>query len=339
MPPTPSPSKLANEQVPVVDHERLTLVYGELKGMAVKLDPNPIDYGPIRFNNRIAKVRALLTRVEQIFLQGSEDLHWFKRRARAKRTLYELERRDLMINDPKCRMGRSQGEREALADVQLRAQIEGIEELSAKAEDLEILMIVIKSKRTDLKDIQGRMRDQMKLIEHDLGMGARWGKSPVPAAMDDSVTEINSLLTDALGEHADLEEDDEEEEDEEETVEEETVEEVVVEDDHNDPSPTVGTVLEFSSSDLDKEEPEPEPEPEPAAEVEEGSDDPSYDEDPGEVLIPSDDAEGDLPEADVTAADADEFLDSFDPAPPEPDAPEHPDEGSIEDLISSLADD
>ncbi|GAG71355.1 unnamed protein product, partial [marine sediment metagenome] len=42
MPPTPSPSKLANEQVPVVDHERLTLVYGELKGMAVKLDPNPI---------------------------------------------------------------------------------------------------------------------------------------------------------------------------------------------------------------------------------------------------------------------------------------------------------
>ena len=265
-----------------------------------------------------------------------------------------------MINDPKCRMGRSQGEREALADVQLRAQIEGIEELSAKAEDLEILMIVIKSKRTDLKDIQGRMRDQMKLIEHDLGMGARWGKSPVPAAIDDSVTEINSLLTDALGEHADLEEDDE---DEEETVEEETVEEVVVEDDHNDPSPTVGTVLEFSSSDLDKEEPEPEPlpsfedpsifglkeifgqepepepEPEPAAEVEEGSDDPSYDEDPGEVIIPSDDAEGDLPEADVTAADADEFLDSFDPAPPEPDAPEHPDEGSIEDLISSLADD
>ena len=336
MPPTPSPSKLANEQVPVVDHERLTLVYGELKGMAVKLDPNPIDYGPIRFNNRIAKVRALLTRVEQIFLQGSEDLHWFKRRARAKRTLYELERRDLMINDPKCRMGRSQGEREALADVQLRDQIEAIEDLSAKAEDLEILMIVIKSKRTDLKDIQGRMRDQMKLIEHDLGMGARWGKSPVPAAIDDSVTEINSLLTDALGEHANLGSDDDEEETEE-VVEEEVVEEEVVEeavevvDDHNDPAPTVGTVLEFSPSDLDK------PEPEPA--VAEEANDPSYDEDPGEVIIPEDNAEGDLPEADVTTEDANAFLDSFDPAPPEPDVEEHPDEGSIEDLISSLADD
>ena len=331
MPPIPSPSKLASEPVPVVDHERLTLVYSELKGMAVKLDPNPIDYGPIRFNNRIAKVRALLTRVEQLFLQGSEDLHWFKRRARAKRTLYELERRDLMINDPKCRMGRSQGEREALADVQLREMIEGIEELSAKAEDLEILMIVIKSKRTDLKDIQGRMRDQMKLIEHDLGMGARWGKSAPPAAMDDSVAEINSLLTDVLGDSADLDDDDEDEEEDstEELVEEEEVVETV--DAHNDPSPTVGTVLEFSPSDLDKEEPEPEPE------VTDGSDDPSYD--PGEVIIPDDNAEGNLPEGDVPEADANDFLDSFDPSPPEGDIPEHPDEGSIEDLISSLADD
>jgi len=331
MPPMPSPSKLVTEQIPVVDHERLTAVYGELKGMTVKLDPNPIDYGPVRFNNRIAKVRALLTRVEQIFLQASEDLHWFKRRARAKRTLYELERRDLMINDPKCRMGRSQGEREALADVQLRAQIEGIEDLSAKAEDLEILMIVIKSRRTDLKDVQGRMRDQMKLIEHDLGMGARWGKAAPPSVINDSVNEINSLLESATADYTS--------EGDEEVTEEETEEVVEVDDDHNDPAPTAGTVLEFSPSELDEEEPPPEPEPEPEPVVEDGSLDPSYDEDPGEVLIPPDDAEGDLPEADVAAADADEFLDSFDPAPSEADTPDHPDEGSIEDLISSLADD
>jgi cellulose biosynthesis protein BcsQ len=338
MPTSPSPN-LTNQKVPVVDHERLTQVYGELKGMTIKLDPNPIDYGPTRFNNRIAKVRALLTRVEQIFLQASEDLHWYKRRARAKRTMYELERRDLMINDPKCRVGRSQGEREALADVQLRAQIEAIEDLSSKAEDLEILMIVIKSKRTDLKDIQGRMRDQMKLIEHDLGMGARWGKEAPPSLINDSMNDITSLLAnvDVAPASDDLitEETEEEEEEEEETVEEEAVEEVIeVVDDHHDPSPTAGTVLEFVASDLDEPD---ETEEAPAASDE--SDDPSYDEDPGEPIIPEEDAVGDLPASLVSDEEADDFLDSFVPAESAPEEAEHPDEGSIEDLISSLADD
>lgn len=184
---------------PVVDDERITETYEELKGMQVELDPNPIDFGPRRFNNRIAQVRSMLNRVEQLSLQASEDLHYFKRIINAKKGLYELEKRELMVKDPTCRVGRSQGEREALADVRLRSMIEEIQALEASAHDLETVMISIRSKRTDLKDVQGRMRDQMKLIEHDISMGARWGnREPmvVGAAVSASTNDLDDMLAD-----------------------------------------------------------------------------------------------------------------------------------------------
>jgi hypothetical protein len=107
-----------------------------------------------------------------------------------------------------------------------------------------------------------------------------------------------------------------EEEVEEEEVEEEEV--VEAEDDHHDPAP-VADVVEFQPSALE-DYPEEE--------------DPVYE----EPLIPEEDAEGDLPDDDHQAEDADAFLDALDPTPTEPEVEDPRDEGSIEDLISSLAD-
>ena len=327
-----SPNPSLQEAVPIVDRERLEAVYDELKRMLVKLDPNPIEYGPVRFQNRIAQVRSVLTRIEQIFLQASEDLHWYVRATRAKRLVYNLERRELMVNDPKCRMGRSQGEREALADVKLRTEIEDIEDLASRAEDLEILMVVIKSKRTDLKDIQGRMRDQMKLIEHDLGMGARWGKTAPHIDTDSAVEDINTLLAAVGSEPEAFIEDETTEEVVEEVAEDE---EVVVEDDHDDPAPVAGKVIEFVVPPDDEDETDT-----TIVAADDGSEDPSYDETPDEdTVIPEEDAQGELPADEHTSSEADEFLDALDPEPEEPEPEPEADDGSIEDLISSLADD
>lgn len=167
----------SSKRLPIVDSDRIEQVYEELRNLEVTLDSNPIDYGPRRFNAKIAKVRSMLNRVEQLFLQTSEDLHLFKRVINAKRGLYELEKRELLVRDPKCRMGRSQGEREAFADVQLRDAIEELQRLERCVFDLETVLGSIKSRRVDLKDAQARMRDQLKMIEHDLHMGARWGGS------------------------------------------------------------------------------------------------------------------------------------------------------------------
>jgi hypothetical protein len=218
----------APRPTPQVDLDRIRDMYSELKKMQVKLDPNPIEYGPKRFNTRIARVRAMLNRVDQIFLQTSEDLHYFQRIINAKQTYYELEKRELMVNDPRCRVGRSQQEREALADVQLRGQIEEIIELKQATHDLETMMVSIKSKRTDLKDAQGRMRDQMKLIEHDIGMGARWGNHAPSAEFNETADEIDGMLK-AVDRDFGIDPDEDEEEDEEEDEIEEEEGEVEVE--------------------------------------------------------------------------------------------------------------
>lgn len=325
----------ANPNIPVVDVERIERTYAELKRMEIRLDPNPIEYGPKRFNNRIAQVRAMLTRLEQLFLQTSEDLHYFKRQISSRNALYELEKRDLMVNDTRVRVGRSQGEREALADVQLRNEIEEIQKLQMAASDLESLMVVIKAKRTDLKDIQGRMREQMKLIEHDIGMGARWGNNAPPSFTNESVNKLDGLLADvdsSLGivddgtgaPHDPLEE---EEDGEEEDGEEEDGF-VEAEDPNHDPAPhaEATTVLILG-------------EEEAAAEPEEGLT-PIEDELSG--LLPEEGAEGQLPENHTAQEYADDFLDALSSAGDEDETKnvEQEDaESSINDLIASLSDD
>jgi hypothetical protein len=302
-------------EAPVVDQERLAAVYEELQRMVIKLDANPIMFGPTRFNNRIAQVRSMLSRVEQLFLQVSEDLHWYKRKIRGLTTLYELEKRERMINDPKCRMGRSQGEREALADIQLRHEIEEIQELAAKAEDLEIIMVAIKSKRTDLKDIQGRMRDQMKMVDQDLGMGARWGKREAPSHASDfsDSDHIDSLLS-AVDADMGITEDDEEVEEEDEVSDTEAADTEVVILEPHDPAPLVeDRNLSFSLEESEVALPE---EPE---------------------ILPEEGAVGSFEDDPQAAGDIDAFLDALDPTPSEVKVADLPDEGSIEDLISSLA--
>lgn len=312
-----------------MDLDRISETYAELKTMYVQLDPNPIELGPKRFNNRIAQVRALLTRVDQIFLQISEDLHYYKRKINNKRTIYELEKRDLMINDPKCRVGRAQPEREALADVQLRSQIEELRELEIASIDLETLLTVVNAKRTDLKDIQSRMRDQMRLIEHDLGMGARWGDRRHDVSVDaDGLDRMIQATDSKLGWTSD------EERESTETAEEDADEDEVEAD--------------VSVASEPKDTPESDPQEEPVLEFspeeEEEGEEISLstvllDEEPGDA--PSAKGE-DLPEATSSDSEVDDFLSSINDTLAPPPAGRKKVESvvdGIDDLIASLTND
>jgi len=66
---------------------------------------------------------------------------------------------------------------------------------------LEDLIKVIKAKRTDLKDLQGRIRDQHKLCQEQIGLGQRWGGKSVPQREDllpQEDADLNSVFADAL---------------------------------------------------------------------------------------------------------------------------------------------
>lgn len=150
-------------------------VYSSLGAMDVALDPNPIEFGPGRLNNKVAEVRSLLSQTEKLFMEVSHNLHKYKRDLLVAETEYALEQTRLMADDPHVRSGRSQGEREALASTKLVPIQTRINDNKLAVHDLEDLLKIIKAKRTDLKDIQGRLKDQLKLCQEQLALGLRWG--------------------------------------------------------------------------------------------------------------------------------------------------------------------
>jgi hypothetical protein len=221
-----------------------------------------------------------------------------------------MERKELLANDMSVRSAPNQSLRDAVADSRLSDQIRSIQALELKAQDLEMLMVVIKAKRTDLKNSQGRLRDQLKLIEHDLGMGARWGNNAPPSPVAGAVADIDGLL--ATADEGGAWDDNEDEP-------EIGTEGVVVEDE--DPTPHV----DVDTLDLDEDG-----EDDDSEEIEE------KEEEDDSILAEDDEAEP-MPEASSSDDEVDAFLDSIDDAPePDTGAPEVRDQTDIEDLISSL---
>lgn len=158
-----------------VDLKYIDGVYKHLSAMDVSLDIDPIEFGPSRLNNKIVQVRSFLSKTEKTFMEVSQNLHKYKRDLLVSETQYNLEQTQLMATDPHVRSGRSQQEREALASTQLVHIQSKINNCKLAVHDLEDVLKVVKAKRTDLKDLQGRIRDQLKLCQEQIALGQRWG--------------------------------------------------------------------------------------------------------------------------------------------------------------------
>lgn len=154
-------------------------LYQELAGLQVILDDDPVRYGPKRLNGKIAESRRMLDRCEQIFLEVSRRLHMARRAFRMTRTDLDLAKKHLYANDPETRSGRSISDREAVATGKLRKEVQEEARLENVVEDLDSVLTVVKAKRADLRDGQGRLRDQVRLCVEEIGLGCRWG-SQVP---------------------------------------------------------------------------------------------------------------------------------------------------------------
>lgn len=158
-----------------VDVDYIAGIYDRLMKMDVQLDADPIEFGPSRLNQKVSQVRTFLSQTEKTFMEVSHNLHKYKRDLLIAQTQYETEKNRLMAEDPHVRSGRSQGERESLASTRLVEVQTTINECTLSVHDLEDVMKVIKAKRTDLKDLQGRLRDQLKLCQEQIALGQRWG--------------------------------------------------------------------------------------------------------------------------------------------------------------------
>lgn len=185
----------------MIDQDYINSIFKRLSAMEVELDSNPLEFGPSALNEKVAEARGHLTATERIFMEVSHNLHKYKRDLLVAESAFRISVTRLMAEDPHVRQGRSQGEREALASMRLTDDQDKIDELKLAVNDLEDLIKVIKAKRTDLKDLQGRIRDQLKLCQEQIGLGQRWGGKSVPQRPDlipQEDMDLNSVFADAL---------------------------------------------------------------------------------------------------------------------------------------------
>lgn len=181
-------------------------IYDELRQLHAELDADPLAFGPKRLNQKVAQVRGMLDRCEQIFLDVAQRLHQARRAFRIASTDLELAKKDLYATDPETRSQRSVGDREAVATGKLKTEVVEVNQLEVLVHDLDSVLTVVKAKRSDLRDTQGRLRDQIRLCQEEIGLGNHWGSkspsgapnlSPTPV---DGVSDIDNLLSGVDGE-------------------------------------------------------------------------------------------------------------------------------------------
>lgn len=162
-----------------LDDAYLTGIFDELAKLEVQLDSDPLIYGPKRLNQKTALIRKMTTQCERMFLDAAQKHAQYKRSQRAADLILDMSMKHLLANDPETRAGRAVSEREAIASGKLKTEVQEVAAAKQAIEDLEAVISVIKAKRSDLRDIQGRLRDQMRLCQEEIGLGNRWGsKNP-----------------------------------------------------------------------------------------------------------------------------------------------------------------
>ena len=177
-------------------------LYDQMHTMEVMLDDDPLQFGPKRLNNKIAELRNMLTELERIFNRSSKKLGEVKRHFRLVETKTTIIKADLFANDPEVRAGRNVADREATASVKMSKLVSEKMRLQCDTAEIEDLMTVVKAKRSDLRDTQSRLRDQIKLCHDEISLGSRWGsKNPMTELAPKILAQINdkSELDEILG--------------------------------------------------------------------------------------------------------------------------------------------
>jgi hypothetical protein len=154
-------------------------LFAQLGRLEIQLDADPLVFGPKRLNEKVALARKMLTTCERMFLDVSQKHATYKRAQRSADLVLNLAMKNLLANDPEVRAGRAVSEREAIATGKLKEEVRDVAAAAQAIEDLDAVLTVIKAKRSDLRDIQGRLRDQIRLCQEEIGLGGRWGsKNP-----------------------------------------------------------------------------------------------------------------------------------------------------------------
>jgi len=191
-------------ETPQFTSEEAEAIFSELGTLSVELDNDPLSFGPKRLNKKTAEVRRMLDRCERLYLEVSRQAFRAQRALRIVQTELDMAKKNLFANDPETRAGRSVSDREAIAAGKLSVDLRKMHDLEVMAADLEAVLVVVKAKRGDLKDVEGRLKDQIRLCQSELGVGGQWGSQLPPGEVTASLSAgkpakvSDALLVDSL---------------------------------------------------------------------------------------------------------------------------------------------
>ena len=181
------------------DQERLRseidAIFNELADMQMDLDDDPIRYGPKRLIGKVAGCKKLVSRCTEIEIHLATLLARTLRQQRTAEAELELLMQDLLASDPEVRAGRSVRDREAIANTKMRDERGVARAITEAGEELKAAITVVKAKKADLKDTQGRLRDQHRLISEEIALGSAWGTAPPPGTTVSLTREAESYST------------------------------------------------------------------------------------------------------------------------------------------------
>lgn len=159
-------------------------IYKSLAQLDVELDSDPLSAGPKKLNSKIAEARKMLSSTERIFNSLSQRYSEAKRELNQANFELDFKQKNLITSDHEVMRGKSAGERNALALNKLNDVVEKVHHLNSLASSLELLLNVVKMKRTDLRDIESRLGDQIKLCREEISLGGLWGSASYSKAAD-----------------------------------------------------------------------------------------------------------------------------------------------------------
>lgn len=150
---------------------RIRVRIDELKKFGVTLPDDPISLGISKMNRVIATVRAQLDRASQIVIEAIEMKNLADRSLRAAKASYEDKRGHLLAYDDDVRAGKSQAERDAVADTHCRGELNNLRKWEIVDADVKSFHTVALHVFENLRKTRDDIGLQLAVVKQSLIIG------------------------------------------------------------------------------------------------------------------------------------------------------------------------
>lgn len=179
----------------MIDDERANVIFEEMDKYVLELSKDPASLGPNYFQDVIATCRNYLNRVSLVVSELNRERLEVSGELRALEAAYELERDDLLANNPQVKTLSSVEDRKATVGSMLREQRVKINKFKGELHRLDAIYKVVSYRNKELHATMAAIKDQRRLVQIEVDTGSFYGDERTKGskeggiAVDDDINE------------------------------------------------------------------------------------------------------------------------------------------------------